>query len=190
MTVWYMSGRTEHGTSADWPPNHRRYMDTETVKNILTARFGSDVIVAEETAGLQPALIIQTALIGQVAELLRDHEQTWFDFLSCISGVDDGPQYGTFTVVYHLASIPYKTQLTLKVVVANDRSPEQLPVVPTVSHVWRTADWHERETYDLVGIYFEGHPDLRRILLPDDWEGHPLRKDYQEAETYHGIAIK
>ena len=165
-------------------------MNTETVKSILTVHFGDEVIVAEETTGLQPTLIIKTALISQVAELLRDHEQTWFDFLSCISGVDDGPQAGTFTVVYHLASIPHKTQLTLKVVVANGRDPEQLPVVPSVSGVWRTADWHEREAYDLVGVYFDGHPDLRRILLPDDWEGHPLRKDYEEAETYHGIAIK
>jgi len=165
-------------------------MNTETVKSILTAHFGSEVIVAEETGGLQPALVIKTALISEVAALLRDHEQTWFDFLSCISGIDDGPQAGTFTVVYHLASIPYKTQLTLKVVVANGRTPELLPVVPSVSQVWRTADWHEREAYDLVGIFFDGHPDLRRILLPDDWEGHPLRKDYEEAETYHGIAIK
>ncbi|MYF99827.1 NADH-quinone oxidoreductase subunit C, partial [Candidatus Poribacteria bacterium] len=61
--------------------------------------------------------------------------------------------------------------------------------IPTVSHIWKTADWHERETYDLYGILFEGHTDLRRILLPDDWEGFPLRKDYQEPDFYRGMRV-
>jgi len=92
-------------------------------------------------------------------------------------------------MVYHLASIPYQTQLTLKVSVENDRNPEELPTFPSITSVYRTADWHEREAYDLVGIFFEGHPDLRRILLPDDWEGYPLRKDYKTAEYYKEIKI-
>jgi len=68
--------------------------------------------------------------------------------------------------------------------------PGQLPQVPTVSHVWRTAEWHEREVYDLSGIEFVGHPDMRRILCPEDWVGHPLRKDYQMPEEYHGIRAR
>jgi len=135
-------------------------------------------------------LVVDPALLPQVCLLLRDHADTYFDFLSCISAVDDGIEAGTFTVVYHLASFPYNYQLTLKVVVPNDRQLDNLPSVPSVSGVWRTADWHEREAFDLMGVYFEGHPDLRRILLPEDWEGYPLRKDYEEAEMYHGIAIK
>jgi NADH-quinone oxidoreductase subunit C len=67
---------------------------------------------------------------------------------------------------------------------------DQLPSVPSLVSIWRTADWHEREAFDLVGVYFEGHPDLRRILLPEDWVGHPLRKDYVEQEKYHGIQVK
>jgi NADH-quinone oxidoreductase subunit C len=66
-------------------------------------------------------------------------------------------------------------------------APSENPKVPTVSHIWRTAEWHEREAFDLMGVEFVGHPDLRRILLPDDWEGHPLRKDYKNAETYQGL---
>ncbi len=162
----------------------------ERIKALLVDRFGDQVVVAEERTGLQPALVINNDMLPQVCLFLRDYKETYFDFLSCISAVDDGVAAGTFTIVYHLASIPYKHQLTLKVVVENDRRLDNLPVVASVSDVWRTADWHEREAYDLMGIFFEGHPDLRRILLPDDWEGYPLRKDYEEAETYHGIAIK
>ena len=66
----------------------------------------------------------------------------------------------------------------------------KLPQVPSLVKIWKTADWHEREVYDLVGVNFKGHPDLRRILLPEDWEGHPLRKDYQEQEKYNGIKVK
>ena len=160
------------------------------IRTLLINRFGESVIVAEAQDGLQPALFITPEQLTEVCRFLRDHEVTYFDFLSCISAVDDGIAAGTFTVVYHLASIPYKQQLTLKVRIANDRHPDHLPALPSVSSVWRTADWHEREAFDLMGIFFENHPDLRRILLPDDWEGYPLRKDYQEAETYHGIAIK
>jgi NADH-quinone oxidoreductase subunit C len=92
-------------------------------------------------------------------------------------------------IVYNLYSIPYNSQLTLKVELIRNKADEPLPELPSVSHIWRTADWHEREAYDLMGIKFSGHPDLRRILLTADWQGHPLRKDYQIQETYHGIKV-
>jgi len=160
------------------------------VQELLAIAFDKQAIITVEQSGLQPALVIHREKLAAVCLFLRDHEETYFDFLSCISAVDNGVEAGSFSVVYHLASIPHQHQLTLKVIVENDRRSDNLPVVPTVSGVWRTADWHEREAFDLMGIYFEGHPDLRRILLPEDWEGYPLRKDYEEAETYHGIAIK
>jgi len=103
--------------------------------------------------------------------------------------VDYGIETNRFGVVYHLASIPYQAQLTLKISKENSRDINDLPAFPSITSVYRTADWHEREAYDLVGIFFEGHPDLRRILLPDDWEGYPLRKDYKTAEYYKGIRI-
>jgi len=164
-------------------------MSFEEIRLLLTEKFGPDVIIGEETTGLQPALLIEPGRIADVCLELRNNPKTYFDFLSCLTGVDYGVEAMRFGVVYHLASIPYQTQLTLKVSVENDRDLNNLPSFPSISSVYRTADWHEREAYDLVGIFFEGHPDLRRILLPDDWEGFPLRKDYKTAEYYKGIKI-
>jgi len=164
-------------------------MNFTQIKDILTEKFGSEAIIATETTGLQSALIINPSFIVQVCEELRDNPNTWFDFLSCLSGVDFGIQDSRFAIVYHLASIPNKQQLVLKTIKEHDRNSDKLPSFLSVSGVWRTAEWHERETFDLFGIHFEGHPDLRRILLPDDWEGYPLRKDYQAAEEYKGIKI-
>lgn len=164
-------------------------MSFEDIKQLLTDKFGSEVITGEETGGLQPALIIAPNNITAVCLELRNNAETYFDFLSSITGVDYGVEANRFGVVYHLASIPYQTQLTLKISKENDRDLNELPSFPSVTSVYRTADWHEREAYDLTGIFFEGHPDLRRILLPDDWEGYPLRKDYKNAEFYKGIRI-
>ncbi|WP_183579831.1 NADH-quinone oxidoreductase subunit C [Mucilaginibacter sp. X5P1] len=161
----------------------------EDIKLLLTEKFGAEVIVGEETTGLQPALLIAPDQIAEVCLELRNNPKTYFDFLSCLTGVDYGAEANRFGVVYHLASIPYKTQLTLKISKENDRNEENLPSFPSVVPVYKTADWHEREAYDMVGIFFGGHPDLRRILLPDDWEGFPLRKDYKTAEYYKGIKI-
>jgi NADH-quinone oxidoreductase subunit C len=164
-------------------------MSFEDIKLLLIEKFGPEVIVGEETTGLQSALLIDPARIAEVCLELRNNPKTYFDFLSSLTGVDYGIEENRFGVVYHLASIPYKTQLTLKVSVENSRDLNDLPTFPSVTSVYRTADWHEREAYDLIGIFFEGHPDLRRILLPDDWEGFPLRKDYKTAEYYKGIRI-
>jgi NADH-quinone oxidoreductase subunit C len=164
-------------------------MSFAEIKQLLADKFGDDIIVGEEADGLQPALLISPDRIISVCLELRDNANTYFDFLSNLTGVDYGVEAGRFGVVYHLASIPYQTQLTLKVSVENNRDLNDLPTFPSVTSIYRTADWHEREAYDLVGIFFEGHPDLRRILLPDDWEGFPLRKDYKTAEFYKGIKI-
>jgi NADH-quinone oxidoreductase subunit C len=164
-------------------------MNLEEIKSILIQKFGESVIAGEETTGLQPALLIDPDRIADVCLELRDNPKTYFDFLSCLSGVDYGVEANRFGVVYHLASIPYQTQLTLKVSKENNRNLDNLPSFPTISSVYRSADWHEREAFDMEGIFFEGHPDLRRILMPDDWEGYPLRKDYKNAEYYKGIKI-
>jgi NADH-quinone oxidoreductase subunit C len=97
-----------------------------------------------------------------------------FDLLADLCGADRGPEEEPrFEVNYHLFSTTHFQRLRLKVLLSEDE-----PKVPTVTSIWKTADWHERETFDLFGIIFEGHPDLRRILLPSDFDGHALRKDY------------
>jgi len=103
--------------------------------------------------------------------LKKDHG---FDMLADLFGADRGPEEDPrFEINYHLFSTIHYSRLRLKVLLSEDE-----PNVPTVTPLWKTANWHERETYDLVGINFEGHPDLRRILLPSDFDGHALRKDY------------
>ena len=140
--------------------------------------------VAEETMTPKGVSIHAADLIG-VCDALYRHPSAYFDMLSCITAVDNGPDMGTMDLVYNLYSIPFNHSLALKVVVKRDN-----PVVDTLSSIWRTASWHEREAFDLMGITFNGHPDLRRILLPADWEGYPLRKDYKHQEYYRGVKVE
>lgn len=117
---------------------------------------------------------------ARIVELCRDlSDRHGFDCCSCITGTDRGDH---FEVVYHLFSYPKRETIVLKV-----RADRADPAVPSVAAVWPAADWMERETFDLLGIRFEGHPNLKRILLPEDWAGHPLRKDYQEPAEYAGM---
>jgi NADH-quinone oxidoreductase subunit C len=161
----------------------------EELKQFIVDRFGADVVVAEKPDNLQPYLVLQTERLAEICLELHDNELTYFDFLACVTGLDNGPEAGTMEVIYHLNSIPYNHQLMLKVLVQRNQTNEPQPIVPTVSHIWRTADWHEREVYDMVGIYFQDHPDMRRILCVADWEGNPLRKDYKLQDYYHGIKV-
>lgn len=102
---------------------------------------------------------------------LKEDEKLRFDNLMCISGVDE---ISHLDLVYHLSSYAYRHRLGIKVSL-----PRENPKIPSVTPLWPGADWHEREAYDLYGVIFENHPDLRRILLPEDWEGFPMRKDYR-----------
>jgi NADH-quinone oxidoreductase subunit C len=120
----------------------------------------------------------------KVCENLHRNEKTYFDMLSCVTALDNGPQANTMEVVYTLYSIPYDHHLTLKII-----TPRENPEVPSVTSIWKTADWHEREAFDMYGIVFIGHSDLRRILMPADWQGFPLRKDYKQQEYYRDIKL-
>jgi len=114
---------------------------------------------------------------------LRDLPELDFAFLRTLCGVDR-PAANCIEVVAHLFSYKHKHAFVLKT-----RVGRQAPRLATVSSVWPAANWHERETYDLFGVSFDGHPDLRRLLLPEDWVGHPLCKDYQEPPSYQGIPM-
>ncbi len=116
-----------------------------------------------------------------VAKFLRDDPALRFNTLMCQSGVHY-PDEDELGVTYHLHSTSHKHTLVLKV-----RVPIADPRVQSVEAIWKTADWHEREAWDLLGIVFDGHPNLKRILCPEGWEGHPLRKDYRQQETYLGV---
>jgi NADH-quinone oxidoreductase subunit C len=163
----------------------------EEIYQHLLARFGEEAITGTDENCSPGAILVESQAIADVCRELHRWEQAYFDQLSCLTGLDEGPEAGRMEVIYNLYSIPFNLQLTLKVSLQRNNSPENsVPELPSVSHIWRTADWHEREIYDLLGIRFTNHPDLRRILLPADWQGHPLRKDYQEQEYYHGIKVK
>ncbi len=119
-------------------------------------------------------IIVPREKLTDMCRFLKTAPGLEFNFLSDLCGADRGPEEEPrFEVNYHLFSTTKHHRLRLKVVL-NDNDTH----VPTVTDVWRTANWHERETFDLFGIIFDGHPDLRRILLPDDWQGHALRKDF------------
>ena len=165
-------------------------MDIAQIKQLIEEEVGDQVVLDIVEQATPTCLVIKTEKLLDVARLLHRHEHTFFDMLSCLTATDNGLADGTMEVVYHLYSIPFDLHLGLKVVVERNAEGEPLPSVPSVCEVWQTANWHEREAYDLFGINFIGHPDLRRILLPEDWEGHPLRKDYQIQDYYHGIKVE
>ncbi len=118
----------------------------------------------------------------EIAKWLKSNESLYFDSLQCNTGMDLGE--GILESRYNLHSMKHLHKIEIRIKVSVEK-----PDIPSVEEVWRVADWFERETYDMFGINFIGHRDLRRILLPEDWEGWPLRKDYEEQETYHGIVV-
>lgn len=139
--------------------------------------------VTDDNATPKAIVIDKDDLLSVCRHLLGD-EGLYFDSLSCVTGVDNGPAAGTMEVIYNFYSIPFDHHLMLKVII-----PRENPKVESVSHLWRTADWLEREIFDMYGIVFQDHPDLRRILMPADWEGYPLRKDYKQQEYYRDIKV-
>jgi NADH-quinone oxidoreductase subunit C len=172
-------------------------MTADEIVQLLEQQFGPK-ITGKKLDALDP----EPAALAEVAEFLRDDERLRFDSLQCISGVDylepDAKKAARagfephVEVVYHLYSYPHRHRFVIKAILPRwngDRQGE-LPEVPTITHLYGTAIWHERETYDLVGVRFVGHANLRRILCPDDWVGHPLRKDYEMPLEYHGIRGK
>ena len=154
-----------------------------TVAQKLQERFGEKILEVDTDAH-DAGCRVEPSALAEIALYCRDELD--FNYLRCLSGVDYLDKKKTtdeLGVVYHLGNIPNGAQeFTLSV-----RLDRETPKVPTVEQIWRTADWHEREAWDMYGIEFEGHHNLTRILCAEDWVGHPLRKDYQAPDSYHGI---
>jgi NADH-quinone oxidoreductase subunit C len=173
-------------------------MTTADIAVLLEQQFGSR-IKSKNLEVIDPYVVVDSADLFEVCRFLKEDSRLHFDLLNCISGVDylepdpkKAPKAGFephMEVVYHLSSFRHRHRIVLKVILPrwkNDKAGE-LPEVPSVTSLWPTAIWHEREVYDLSGVWFTGHPELTRILLADDWVGHPLRKDYEYPLEYHGI---
>lgn len=163
-------------------------MENNLIIDLLTSNLGEFVILSSNPNDNPASITINKENLLGVCYILHTHPELYFDSLSCITGIDNGPEKGTMEVVYNFYSIPFNHHLMLKVVLP--RTTQELPTIDSVSSIWRTANWHEREIFDLLGIQFTNHPDLRRILMPADWQGFPLRKDYQEPISYRGISMK
>ncbi|MEK6552106.1 MAG: NADH-quinone oxidoreductase subunit C [Bacteroidota bacterium] len=170
----------------------------EDIFESLKKEFDEAILSIDKETPTEPIISVDPMHIHKVGLFLRDNEERKFDSLMVLSGVDDANgtktkdedgadiiSGGTLSVYYHLHSTILKHKITLKV-----STPRENPQVESVYNVWRTSDWHEREAYDMYGIIFLNHPDLRRILMPYDWEaGYPLRKDYKNPEFYKGMKV-
>ena len=160
-------------------------MEAQALHDRLAAQFG-DRITAFQAEALQPWTVVAAEAIAEVAAFAKSDPDLAFDNLMCLSAVDypkEAPP--RLELVYHLWSYTHVHAFVLKV-----HLPRESPSVRTVENVWGVANWHEREAFDMFGIGFTGHSDLRRILLPDDWEGHPLRKDWVDPEFYNGMHVR
>ncbi len=159
-------------------------MTPEEIYKNLSDKFGDSILGLDTELAGDASINITPSAIAEVCQYLSENGSLAFDSLMCLSGLDLGVKEEEFSVVYHLYAMQHRHSVVLKTSI-----PKTAPHLPTVAHIWKTADWHEREAYDLYGIVFEGHADLRRILLPDDWEGYPLRKDYKEPDFYRGMRV-
>lgn len=172
-------------------------MKAEDIYNILKEKFGDSILEMVSDVPTEAIISADPLKINEISHFLRDSDTLQFNSLMNLSGVDDNnaekvtnedetitSQGGTLSVYYHLDSTILKHKITLKVSTNRDN-----PDVESVTNIWYSANWHEREAYDMYGLNFLNHPELTRILMPYDWEGFPLRKDYENPEFYEGMKI-
>jgi len=154
-------------------------MQTKDIYSKLKSKFGDSILELVESPHFDAFIDVAPDAIKEIAMFLRDETDLEFDYLANLTGIDYKDSLG---IVYHLYSLRHNNSTVIKVKLNRAK-----PIIPSVERVWKTANWHEREAYDMFGIEFIGHPDLERILCPEDWEGYPLRKDYVAPKEYHGI---
>jgi NADH-quinone oxidoreductase subunit C len=173
-------------------------MTSAEIISVIESECGSR-IKSKNAEAIDPFIVVEPGELVAVCRTLRDHPKLKLDMLNCITGVDylelDPKKIAKagfephLEVVYHLSSFMHQHRFVLKLMLPRwkDGKAGELPEVPSLTPVYAAANWHERETYDLAGVFFTGHPELLRILLAEDWVGHPLRKDYEFPLEYHGI---
>ena len=161
-------------------------MEAKEIFEAVTAKLGdavSDFQAAVPKDGPRdPFFRVAPEKTLELMQFLRDDPSLRFDFLQNLTAVD-WPKQNAIEVVYHLYSYALRHEIAVKTQVPRDN-----PHVPSVTSLWKIADWYEREQFDLFGVVFDGHPDLKRLLLPEDWIGHPMRKDYTEQKEYRGMS--
>lgn len=159
-------------------------MEAQEIYQKLQSKFGESIIEFREAETLNPTVVINPGSVNEICTFLHSDESMQFDSLMNLAGYDPGGE-AELEVIYHFYSTSLDHYITVKALTSR-----KTPAVSSIAALYRTADWHEREAYDMFGIGFEGHPDLKRILLEEDWEGFPLRKDYVPAEFYRGMRIE
>lgn len=158
--------------------------NAEEIFQILKEKFPDSVLELKSDQPTEPIIVVDALQVDKVCSLLNKDENLKFNSLMNLSGVDEIKE-NKLSVYYHLESTNLKHKITLKA--STDRNK---PEISSVVEIWQGANWHEREAYDMFGIIFLNHPDLRRILMPYDWEaGYPLRKDYENPEFYQGMKV-
>ncbi len=151
---------------------------------IIHEKFGAAVSAFDANETMPFFEVLDARLWRDIALFMRDHAKLKFNYMACMTGMDYQAEE-KLGIVCNLESLSlFNHKLAVKVKCDRDGG-----FIPSVACVWHTANWHEREAYDMFGMLFTGHPDFRRILCPDDWEGFPLRKDYKVQESYHGIKV-
>ena len=173
-------------------------MTAAEIIQLLEERFAGK-IKAKNAEAIDPFVVVDANNLVEVCWTLQEDARLSFDLLHCISGVDylelDAKKAAKAgfephtEVVYHFQSFKHRHRIVIKLILPRwkDNVSGQLPEVPSLTNQYASANWHEREVYDLSGVHFVGHPELTRILLSEDWVGHPLRKDYEYPLEYHGI---
>lgn len=154
-------------------------MEIISISKLLTDKFSESVEFLEDTDFIK---VVDSKKWKDIALFIKDNNDLKFDYLMCISSYDCGDKK-TYGVAYNFKSTTKNHYLEIRIEITDEES------IPSVADLWGAADWHEREAYDMIGIKFDNHPNFKRILLSDDWDGHPLRKDYETPEYYRGMPV-
>mgnify|MGYP001227209253 FL=1 len=153
-------------------------MELSDIFKQLNAKFPDSCQFLDE----DKFILVKSSNWQDIATFIKQDNKLFFDYLMCISSYDVGDKK-TYGVAFNFKSTTLGHYLEIRIEVTDNKS------IPSVSHLWGSADWHEREAYDMMGIKFDNHPNFKRILLPEDWPGYPLRKDFETPDYYRGMAV-